>query len=69
LLVATEALLTPISVRVAAGTLHGKAEIGLAVGACIKQYRVQKHIAIEIEDRQFSFARKTEQIALNSMAI
>ena len=63
LLVATEALLREISVRVAAGTLHGKAQIGIAVGECIKKYKMKKHITIEIEDQQFSFTRKTEQIA------
>ena len=63
LLVATEALLREISVRVAAGTLHGKAQIGIAVGECIKKYKMKKHIIIEIEDQQFSFTRKTEQIA------
>src|ERR1035441_2631105 len=38
LLVATAAALTPISVRVAAGTLQGSAEIGLAVGAVINKF-------------------------------
>jgi hypothetical protein len=63
LLAATEELLTKVSDRVAAGTLHGKALIGIAVGECIKTYKVKKHIAIEIEDHQFSFTRKSEQIA------
>jgi hypothetical protein len=63
LLAATEALLREISVRVAAGTLHGRAQIGIAVGECIKKYKMKKHITIEIEDQQFSFTRKTEQIA------
>jgi|NGEPerStandDraft_6_1074524.scaffolds.fasta_scaffold41214_2 hypothetical protein len=63
LLAATEELLTEISERVAAGTLHGKALIGVAVGECIKKYNMKKHIAIEIEDHQFSFTRKSEQIA------
>jgi transposase len=63
LLAATEALLREISVRVAAGTLHGKAQIGIAVGECIKKYKMKKHITIEIEDHQFSITRKTEQIA------
>jgi hypothetical protein len=63
LLAATEALLSDISVRVAAGTLHGKAQIGIAVGECIKKYKMKKHITLEIEDQRFRFARKTEQIA------
>ena len=63
LLAATEALLSDISVRVAAGTLHGKAQIGIAVGECIKKYKMKKHITLEIEDQRFRFARKAEQIA------
>jgi Transposase DDE domain len=63
LLVATEAQLTPISVRVAAGTLQGSARIGLAVGALINKFKMKKHIAVDIKDAQFSFSRKTEQIA------
>jgi Transposase DDE domain len=63
LLVATEAQLTPISVRVAAGALQGSAQIGLAVGAVINKFKMKKHIAVDIKDAQFSFSRKTEQIA------
>jgi transposase len=63
LLAATEAQLAPIAVRVAAGTLHGKAEIGLAVGAIINRFKMKKHLAIEIEDQRFAFARKSAQIA------
>jgi hypothetical protein len=63
LLAATEELLREISVRVAAGTLCGSAQIGIAVGECIKKYKMKKHITIEIEDQRFSFTRKAEQIA------
>jgi Transposase DDE domain len=63
LLVATEAELAPISVRVAAGTLQGSAEIGLAVGAVINKFKMKKHMALDIKDRQFAFSRKTEPIA------
>ncbi len=63
LLGATEKELTPIAVRVAAGTLRGKAEIGLAVGAVINRFKMKKHFTVEIEDKQFSYARKVEQIA------
>jgi len=63
LLVATEAELAPIAVRVAVGTLHGKAQIGLAVGALINRFKMKKHLTIEIEDQRFAFSRKSEQIA------
>jgi hypothetical protein len=63
LLVATEAQLAPIAVRVAAGTLSGKAPIGLAVGAVINRYKVKKHFNLSIDDVHFAFTRKAEQIA------
>jgi hypothetical protein len=63
LLVATETELTPISVRVAAGTLHGSAAIGLAVGAVIHKFRMKKHITVDIGDQHFGFSCKGEQIA------
>ncbi len=63
LLAATEAALAPIAVRVAAGTLHDEAEIGLAVGAVINRFKMKKHFNLEIEDERLAFTRKTEQIA------
>ena len=42
--------------------LRGKAEIGLAIGAVLDQYRVAKHFALGITDTSFSFARKTAEI-------
>jgi hypothetical protein len=42
LLVATEMELTPISIRVAAGTLHGSAAIGLAFGAVINKFKMKE---------------------------
>ncbi len=63
LLTATEAQLAPIAVRVAAGTLHGKAEIGLALGAVINRFKMKKHFTLEIDDERLAFTRKTEQIA------
>lgn len=63
LLVATEAVLAPIAVRVAAGTLQGKAAIGLAVGAVINRFKMKKHFTVEIDDDHFAFTRKHEQIA------
>ena len=63
LLVATEAELAPISIRVAAGTLRGSAEIGLAVGAVINRFKMKKHMAVDIQDGSFAFSRRAEQIA------
>jgi hypothetical protein len=63
LLQATEAELAPLAVRVAAGTLSGKAEIGLAVGAVINRFKMKKHFALEIDDKHLAYVRKAEQIA------
>lgn len=63
LLAATEALLAPIAVRVAAGSLSGKAPIGLAVGAVINRFKVKKHFDLSIDDAHFGFTRQAEQIA------
>ncbi len=63
LLEATEQLLAPIKARVDAGTLHGAAAIGLAVGAVANTRKVKKHFQLEIEDDRFTYQRKQEQIA------
>jgi transposase len=63
LLSATEELLTPISVRVAAGALQSSADIGLAVGAVINKFKVKKHIDLDIRDGHLAFSRKAEKIA------
>jgi transposase len=63
LLQATERALAAIQQRVGAGTLHGEAEIGLAVGAVCNRYRVKKHFHITITDSSLNFERKHEQIA------
>jgi hypothetical protein len=62
LLQATERALGQIAARVEQSTLHGEAEIGLAVGAVWNRWRVRKHFQLEITDTAFSFARKQEQI-------
>jgi DDE family transposase len=62
LLAATEAELAPIAQRVARGTLHDAAAIGLAVGEVIKRHRVKKHFALDIADGRFTYQRKREQI-------
>jgi hypothetical protein len=63
LLEATEAELSKIAVRVAAGTLQGQDDIGVAVGLVVGRFKVKKHFALQIEDQRFAFPRKTEQIA------
>jgi Transposase DDE domain len=62
LLWATEGALEEIASRVEQGTLTGKAEIGLAVGAAWNRWRVRKHFAVEIADTGFGFERKQQQI-------
>jgi hypothetical protein len=62
LLQATERGLREIAARVARGTLHGAAEIGLAVGPAAKRYRMKKHFELAITETSFTFARKSEQI-------
>jgi len=63
LLAATEQLLAPIEARVAAGTLRGAAELGLAVGAVVNTRKVKKHFQLTITDDRFAYRRKDEQIA------
>ncbi len=63
LLAATEAELAPLRKRVEAGTLQGKSEIGLAIGAVINRFKMKKHFVLEIDDDRFAFSRKIEQIA------
>jgi transposase len=63
LLAATEANLDKIKVRVDAGKLVGRDEIGLRVGKVINQYKVAKHFELTIGDNSFTFARKREGIA------
>ena len=63
LLDATAAGLEQIRRRVERGTLRDAAEIGMAVGEVIKRHRVKKHFAVEISDGQFTYQRKTAQIA------
>src|SRR5262249_35566279 len=43
--------------------LHGKTEIGLAVGAVWNRWRVRKHFQLEITDTSLVFARKQDQVA------
>ena len=64
LLSATETDLPRIKARVerAKYPLHGAAEIGRAVVAVIGKRKMAKHFVTEINDKTFSFARKSDQI-------
>lgn len=63
LLVATEESLRKIQVRVEAGRLTGRDQIGLKVGAIVNRYKMAKHFTLDIQDTAFSFTRQTEAIA------
>ncbi len=63
LLAATEQELAAIKVRVDAGRLLGAAQIGLAVGPALKRFHVKKHFDITITDMEFTYQRKTDEIA------
>jgi transposase len=63
LLAGTEKDLGEIKRRVQAGTLHGEAQIGLAVGAVWNHYKVKKHFQVNITDDTLTYQRKHEQIA------
>ena len=62
LLAATELNLAKIKVRVDAGKLAGREDIGLRVGKIINQYKVAKHFELAIADNAFSFARNSAGI-------
>jgi transposase len=63
LLAGTEKDLGEIKRRVEAGTLQGRAQIGLAVGAVWNHYKVKKHFQVNITDDTLTYERKAEQIA------
>ena len=63
LLEATEHELAHVQQRVAAGTLQGSDQIGLAVGSLWNRYRVKKHFTITITDTTLTIERKHDQIA------
>jgi len=63
LLTATEHNLEKIKVRVDAGKLVGRDEIGLRVGKVINQYKMAKHFELVIGDNTFIFSRKSDNIA------
>jgi len=64
LLTATERDLARIAAAVVRKRqpLHGKAEIGLEIGAVLDKHKMAKHFALDITDTSFTFARKTDEI-------
>jgi len=63
LLAATEASLLKVQARVEAGRLTGQDRIGLAVGKIVNQYKMAKHIQLDIADDRFTFSRNRDRIA------
>jgi transposase len=63
LLAATEASLAKIQARVEAGRLSGKDKIALAVGRIVNQYKVAKHLVLDIRDEAFAHRRDRDKIA------
>ena len=63
LLDATETNLAKIKARVEAGRLSGRGNIALAVGRIVNQYKMAKHIELDIKDDTFVFSRKLDAIA------
>ncbi len=63
LLAATEKLLDPIINRVNTGRLSGTAQIGVALGRVINNYKVGKHFHHTITDTSLTIARRHDQIA------
>ncbi len=62
LLEATERELSKLQRSVESGRLKGKAAIGVRVGRVINKYKVAKHFELQINDRAFMVARRTERI-------
>jgi hypothetical protein len=62
LLTATEALLTKIVDRVAAGRLAGADTIGVAVGKVIDKYKMAKHLRYQITDTTLTVTRNEPAI-------
>jgi hypothetical protein len=62
LLAATGKLLAPVIARVAAGKLHGAAEIGKKAGEILNKYKMAKHLDVTITDDSLTIERKQDQI-------
>lgn len=65
LLAATEAELEAIRKRTVTGggTLRGKAEIGMAVGAVLGKFKMKKHFDVTVTDETVTWTRRDTQIA------
>ena len=63
LLQATEKNWEKVRAMVQSSRLRGQDKIGVRVGKVVNQYKVAKHITLDITDPSFSFQRKTESIA------
>jgi hypothetical protein len=62
LLTATETLLDKLAARVAAGTLSGQDNIGVAVGKVINKYKMAKHLTLDIGPATFTYQRNQARI-------
>jgi len=62
LLAATEKALAPLTARVAAGRLHGAAEIGKKTGEVLNKYKMAKHFDVAITEDSLTVQRKQQQI-------
>jgi hypothetical protein len=63
---ATEEKLRAIQTGVETGRRKGAEKIGVAVGKVINRDKVGKHFALDIGERHFTFARKTEAIEVEA---
>ena len=63
LLAATEKNLEKVQRSILNARLSGQAQIGLRVGKVINQYKVAKHLRLDIRDDAFTFERNVESIA------
>jgi transposase len=63
LLEATHKELEKIQTSVASGRLTGRAKIGVRVGRVVNKYKVAKHVTLDIEESDFKFSLREEQIA------
>jgi Transposase DDE domain len=63
LLAATEAELAKVARLVQAGKLVAAAKVGVRVGKVVGRYKMAKHFELTIADGQFTYARRTAQIA------
>ena len=62
LLAATAKALDKVCGMVERGRLRGKDKIGVRVGKVVNQYKMAKHILLDIEDKRFTYALDEENI-------